>query len=349
MKKSWLIAAVLGVAAGTSRGADVEIFGIHTPNPNGASHWAVFARITNPQSSVAGAGNVAGISSLSIDVLNNNVAGTGSATANSGTFTMPFGTTTYKDADQFDPPNVGYGFWVFQGPIVSDSTGLHGISGGQYVNPTLPASYPVPFRSLVIPGVGLTAGSIAAGANNGDITSPTAWDAPVQIASGTYTPSATTGAGSQVGLTIAYSDRTTVDLIRGSAATDWLLEQAVTTSVVNARTGSAGSTTVKAGLGDANLDGTVDFNDLVKLAQSYNTSGKTWFSGDFTYDGSVDFNDLVVLAQHYGQPVPSDVALGSTAFNADLARAFASVPEPGVVGLVGVFSVSLALKRGRKC
>ena len=345
MKKSWLIAAVLGLATAPSRGADVQIFGIHTPDPNGPSHWAVFARITNPQSSVAGAGNVAGISSLSIDVLNNNVAGTGSATVNTGTFTMPFGTTKYNDPDQFDPPNVGYGFWVFQGPIVSDSTGLHGISGGQYVNPTLPPSYPVPYRNLVIPGVGLTAGSIAAGANNGDITSSTAWDTPVQIATGTYTPSATTGAGSQVGLTMAYSDRTTVDLIRGSAATDWLLEQAVTTSVVNARTGSAGSTTVKAGLGDANLDGTVDFNDLVKLAQNYNTTGKTWFNGDFTYDGSVDFNDLVVLAQHYNQPVPGDVALGSATFNGDLARAFASVPEPGISVLFGAGTFVLALRR----
>jgi hypothetical protein len=349
MKKSWLIAAALGLATGSSYGADVQIFGIHTPNPNGTSHWAVFARISNAQSSVAGAGNVAGISSLSVDVLNNDRPGIGSATANTGAFTMPFGTTKYNDPDQFDPPNVGYGFWEFQGPIVSDSTGLHGMSGGQYINPTLPPSYPVPYRNLVIPGVGLTPGSIAAGANNGDITSATAWGAPVQVATGTYTPSATTGAGSEVGLTIAYSDRTTADLIRGSAATDWLLEQAVTTSVVDARTGGAGSTTVKAGLGDANLDGTVDFNDLVKLAQSYNTSGKTWFSGDFTYDGNVDFNDLVVLAQHYNQAVPADVALGSAAFSADLGRAFASVPEPGVVGGAFCFVFSWSLGRRRKC
>jgi rhamnogalacturonan endolyase len=52
--------------------------------------------------------------------------------------------------------------------------------------------------------------------------------------------------------------------------------------------------------GDANRDRTVDFNDLVRLAQNYNTTGgKTFGDGDFNYDGAVDFNDLVLLAQRY--------------------------------------------------
>ena len=61
--------------------------------------------------------------------------------------------------------------------------------------------------------------------------------------------------------------------------------------------------------GDANLDRTVDFNDLVVLAQNYNTTGGAlWSQGDFTGDGNVDFSDLVKLAQNYGAtlapPVP---------------------------------------------
>jgi hypothetical protein len=57
--------------------------------------------------------------------------------------------------------------------------------------------------------------------------------------------------------------------------------------------------------GDANRDRTVDFNDLVLLAQNYNTSGgKTWADGDFNGDGSVDFNDLVVMAQRYNTTLP---------------------------------------------
>lgn len=53
--------------------------------------------------------------------------------------------------------------------------------------------------------------------------------------------------------------------------------------------------------GDANLDRTVDFNDLVALAQNYGTTGKSWSQGDFTYsgDGAVNFSDLVILAQNY--------------------------------------------------
>jgi autotransporter-associated beta strand protein len=93
-------------------------------------------------------------------------------------------------------------------------------------------------------------------------------------------------------------------------------------------------------LGDATLDGTVDFNDLVHLAQNYNGAGKFWLDGDFTYDGAVNFNDLVKLAQNYNSVLPSQPVPGSTAeFNADLARAFASVPEPGIFGSLIVLSL----------
>jgi hypothetical protein len=58
--------------------------------------------------------------------------------------------------------------------------------------------------------------------------------------------------------------------------------------------------------GDANRDRTVDFTDLVKLAQNYNSTagGKTWGDADFTGDGNVDFADLVALAQNYNTSLP---------------------------------------------
>ena len=57
--------------------------------------------------------------------------------------------------------------------------------------------------------------------------------------------------------------------------------------------------------GDANHDRNVDFNDLVLLAQNYNTTGgRTWTNGDFTADGAVDFDDLVLLAQRYNTTLP---------------------------------------------
>jgi hypothetical protein len=64
-------------------------------------------------------------------------------------------------------------------------------------------------------------------------------------------------------------------------------------------------------IGDANDDHVVDFNDLVILAQNYNTTGKTWSQGDFNGDGNVDFDDLALLAQHYNTslaPTPAPAA-----------------------------------------
>jgi hypothetical protein len=62
--------------------------------------------------------------------------------------------------------------------------------------------------------------------------------------------------------------------------------------------------------GDANRDRKVDFDDLVLLAQNYNTTGKNFGLGNFNYDpaGNVDFNDLVLLAQRYNTSLPSPAA-----------------------------------------
>jgi fibronectin-binding autotransporter adhesin len=108
--------------------------------------------------------------------------------------------------------------------------------------------------------------------------------------------------------------------------------------------------------GDATLDGGVDFNDLVKLAQNYNTTVSTtteswWNHGDFTYDGIVDFNDLVKLAQNYNTALPSQPIAGAPAvFEADLARAFASVPEPSgaLLSLIAAGGLSMVRRRRRK-
>jgi autotransporter-associated beta strand protein/T5SS/PEP-CTERM-associated repeat protein len=96
--------------------------------------------------------------------------------------------------------------------------------------------------------------------------------------------------------------------------------------------------------GDASLDGKVDFVDLVRVAQNYNTavSGVTdswWTLGDFTYDGSVDFNDLVILAQHYNRSaVPASIELpaGFAGQWAAALDAAVRVPEPSLTALLGV-------------
>jgi hypothetical protein len=108
-------------------------------------------------------------------------------------------------------------------------------------------------------------------------------------------------------------------------------------------------------LGDSNLDGKVDFQDLVKIAQNYGQSVSTktdawWTDGDFNYDGVTDFADLVEVAQNYGSALaPPAVPSASAAFDADVARAFATVPEPSVTGLlaVAVFTMGAGF-RGRR-
>ena len=53
--------------------------------------------------------------------------------------------------------------------------------------------------------------------------------------------------------------------------------------------------------GDTNLDGTVNFDDLVRLVRHYGMTNANWDDGDFNYDGKVFFDDFVLLARNYGR------------------------------------------------
>jgi hypothetical protein len=78
--------------------------------------------------------------------------------------------------------------------------------------------------------------------------------------------------------------------------------------------------------GDTNHDRSVDFYDMVAVAQSYGQSGgKLWADGDFTADGNVDFADLVILAQNYGQSLPDPNAFAPVP--AQQMAVFASSPN----------------------
>jgi hypothetical protein len=105
--------------------------------------------------------------------------------------------------------------------------------------------------------------------------------------------------------------------------------------------------------GDANLDGAVDFNDLVRLAQNYNVADgqRVWSGGDFDYDGNVDFNDLVKLARNYNTSLPAGAIPGAPAgFERDLTEAMAAalVPEPnGVAASLAACGFLIAGRRAR--
>jgi hypothetical protein len=73
--------------------------------------------------------------------------------------------------------------------------------------------------------------------------------------------------------------------------------------------------------GDADLNGAVDFDDLLTLAANYNRTGSgTWITGDFTGEGNVNFDDLLRLASNYNAP-----ALPGTSAPA------VAVPEPSLL------------------
>jgi hypothetical protein len=137
---------------------------------------------------------------------------------------------------------------------------------------------------------------------------------------------------------IGYGEASDVLSISGSQTKAWQGYTADATSVLVRYTLA----------GDANLDGKVDFQDLVRVAQNYGgLAGKYWPQGDFNYDGKTDFIDLVKLAQNYGGMLPVEAVPGAPAgFDQDLAAAFAQAPEPGTVGvLAGIAGVVMRRRR----
>ena len=80
-------------------------------------------------------------------------------------------------------------------------------------------------------------------------------------------------------------------------------------------------------VGDVNLDGSVNFNDLGILGQNYLTTGKVWTQGDLNYDGSVNFNDLGALGQNFNQ------SFGISAAPATASPAAASATNSSNLGL----------------
>lgn len=101
-------------------------------------------------------------------------------------------------------------------------------------------------------------------------------------------------------------------------------------------------------VGDTNIDGIVDFDDLLSLAQNYGTvDTATWIKGDSNYDGAVNFDDLLGLAQNYGTSAVLSGDSFSSEFVSDWALAQSMVPEPATLSLVALGS-TLGIRRRRR-
>jgi hypothetical protein len=113
--------------------------------------------------------------------------------------------------------------------------------------------------------------------------------------------------------------------------------------------------------GDANLDGVVNFADLLVVAQNFNhvldTHGNAidWADGDFNYDGNVNFADLLLVAQNFNKQLSAgelEQLPGSfaAAWNLALADVQASesdnVPEPAGAAIFA--AAALLMRRRRK-
>ncbi|MBC7783957.1 MAG: autotransporter-associated beta strand repeat-containing protein [Burkholderiales bacterium] len=80
--------------------------------------------------------------------------------------------------------------------------------------------------------------------------------------------------------------------------------------------------------GDANLDGIVNGSDYALADTGFSGGGAGWFYGDVNYDGSVNGSDYALIDTGFSsQPGP--------------------VPEPGMMGLLGISALTLLRRRKR--
>ena len=99
--------------------------------------------------------------------------------------------------------------------------------------------------------------------------------------------------------------------------------------------------------GDANLDGVVDDRDVDLFVRGYG-AGTMWSDGDFNYDGVVGDADLDLLASTVGYTGQSGVVVTAAGVaKLEALRLAVAVPEPSLVGMVGVIGLGAVGRRRR--
>ena len=87
--------------------------------------------------------------------------------------------------------------------------------------------------------------------------------------------------------------------------------------------------------GDVDLDGNVDFEDFLVVANNFGGTGN-WTNGDFDCNRQINFQDFLTLAENFGYSASEEMV------------AAASVPEPTTFSLAFLASIFVALRTRRK-
>ncbi len=107
--------------------------------------------------------------------------------------------------------------------------------------------------------------------------------------------------------------------------------------------------------GDANLDGLVNFQDLVAVVQNFNKSGTDWSQGNFAYGASTNFADLVAVVQNFNKILTPAFTAGDQlgghtiglGFSATISPTAIQLPEPSALLVMGISTAALSIWRRR--
>ncbi|MFT3785596.1 MAG: autotransporter-associated beta strand repeat-containing protein [Tepidisphaeraceae bacterium] len=256
-------------------------------------------------------------------------------------------------------------------PVAHDIT-LSGVVNGGVIEKQGAGSLILTGANTYVGGTNIHAGKVVGGGHTALSTGPVTIDAGATLAVQTgysdalvLTGIPTIAVGAKVdvsdsGLVIDYSGSTVIDTIRTSAASGALMSSRTLSDsrikvgyieaslITTGGTGTFRNVTVddtailiRAVLGgDTNIDGTVNFADLLALAANYNSTTGIWQKGDFNYDGNVNFSDLLSLASNYNQTVTGS-------FAGDWALAQSVVPEPTTLAALTLGAGTLLVRRRR--
>jgi hypothetical protein len=113
-------------------------------------------------------------------------------------------------------------------------------------------------------------------------------------------------------------------------------------------------------VGDANLDGVVNFSDFQLLAANFNGTNTTWDEGNFNYDGKTNFSDFQLLAANFNDSTTLDNAEFNAMNQFALSNGFtmtanpdgtgftlSAIPEPATASILLLAAAGSLMRRKR--